>query len=194
MTITVVGKPASVSIAAPESIEPLAAGVVVVSVRDANGNPVPAGTGVSIAATGDGAIIRSERMTVGDRGDASVTVIAAAKDTGGQIAIFALVGDLSAHTIVTVGAVVEADPVPVAAFAPAIAAAGQTFTSYSGGTVPELMAALAAAGATSASATLADGSAVTVIAGAPSFVNADFYAAFPGGVPAGTILAVRSLN
>ena len=63
-----------------------------------------------------------------------------------------------------------------------------------GGTVPELMAALAAAGATSASATLADGSAVTVIAGAPSFVNADFYAAFPGGVPAGTILAVRSLN
>ena len=114
VTITVAGQPASVSIAAPESIEPLAAGAVMVSVRDAAGNPVPAGTGVSIAATGDGAIIRSERMTVGDSGDVSVTVIAADKDTGGLIAIFALVGDdLSAHAVVAVGAVVEADPVPV---------------------------------------------------------------------------------
>ncbi len=195
VTITVAGKPASVSIAAPESIEPLAAGIVLVSVRDADDNPVPAGTDVNIAATGDGAIIRSEHKTVGDSGDVSVTVIAADKDTGGLIAIFALVGDdLSAHAVVLVGSVVEPDPVPVAAFVPTIAAAGQTFTSYSGGTVADLMAALAAAGATSASATTADGSTVTVIVTTLGFVNADFNAAFSSGVPAGTILAVRSLN
>ena len=179
VTITVVGKPASVSIAAPESIEPLAAAVVMVSVRDADDRPVPAGTKVDIAATGDGAIIRSAQTTGGDSGNVSVTVIAADKDTGGLIAIFALVdGVEAAHALVAVGAVVEPDPVPVAAFAPAIAAAGQTFTSYGGGTVAELMAALAAAGATSASATTADGSTVTVIVTTLGFVNADFNAAF----------------
>ena len=56
------------------------------------------------------------------------------------------------------------------------------------------MAALAAAGATSATATLADGSTVTVIVTTLGFVNADFNAAFSSGVPAGTILAVQSLN
>ena len=60
MTITVVGPPASVSIKAPESIEPLTLGEVLVSVRDAAGNPVPAGTSVSIAATGGGTIIGTE--------------------------------------------------------------------------------------------------------------------------------------
>ena len=93
VTITVVGEPASVSITAPESIEPLTAGEVTVSVRDADGNPVPKGTKVDIAATGDGAIIRSDHMTTGDSGDVSVTIIAADKDTGGLIAIFALVGE-----------------------------------------------------------------------------------------------------
>ena len=98
-----------------------------------------------------------------------VTVIALDE---GQIAIFALVDDLSAHEVVAIGSVVEV------AFEPAIAAAGQTFTSYSGGTVAELMAALAAAGATSATATSADGSTVTMIVTTLGFVNADFNAAF----------------
>ena len=193
VTITVVGKPAAVSITAPKSIEPLAAAAVLVSVRDADDRPVPAGTKVDIAATGDGAIISDAHLTVGDSGDVSVTVIAADKDTGGLIAIFALVeGVEAAHAVVAVGAVVEPDPAPVDAFETAIAAAGQTFTSYSGGTVPELMAALADTTATSATAALADGSTVTVIVGAPAFVNADFNAAFSNGVPARTVLAVRS--
>jgi hypothetical protein len=57
-----------------------------------------------------------------------------------------------------------------------------------------LISALEAANATSATATLGDGSTVTVIVTSLAFVNADFNAAFPGGVPAGTILAVRSVN
>ena len=185
VTITVVGPPASVSITAPESIEPLELGEVLVSVSDAAGRPVPAGTSVSIAATGDGTIIGANHVTAGDSGIVEVKVIALDE---GQIAIFALVDGFSAYEVVAIGSVVEA------AFAPAIAAAGQTFTSYSGGTMAELMAALALTTATSATAALADGSTVTAIVGSPAFVNADFNAAFSSGVPAGTFLAVRSLN
>ena len=79
-------------------------------------------------------------------------------------------------------------------FSPPIAAQGQTFTSYSGGSVDQLIADLDASEATSATATLADGSTVTVIVTSLGIVNEDFNAAFPGGVPAGTILAVRSVN
>ena len=78
-------------------------------------------------------------------------------------------------------------------FAPPLAAAGQTFTVFSGGTVAGLLTALSASGATSATATLGDGSTVTAIVTTLAFVNADFSAAFAAGVPAGTILATRAV-
>ena len=79
-------------------------------------------------------------------------------------------------------------------FAPPIAATGQTFTVYSGGSVAGLITSLGGATATSGTANnpLAAGTTVTVIVTTLAFVNADFNAAFPGGVPTGTILAVRA--
>jgi len=78
-------------------------------------------------------------------------------------------------------------------FSPVVAPQGQTFTTFSGGSLQSLLSALQAAGATSATATLPNGSTVTAIVTTLSFVNADFSAAFPT-IPAGTIFAVRSLN
>ena len=142
--------------------------------------------GVDVQATGDGLVI-GEGKTAGDNGEVTRTVIATSADDQGLITLVVSVGDaVIGQRNFEVGAMVDAAPVTVDAFAPAIAAAGQTFTSYSGGTVAELMAALAAAGATSATVTLADGSTVTVIVTPLAFVNADFNAAFSNGVPAGT--------
>ncbi len=65
-------------------------------------------------------------------------------------------------------------------------------TRFGGGTVPQLLEALADAGATSATATLPDGSTVTLIVTGLDFVNLAFASAFPNGVPPGTLLFVRA--
>ena len=194
-TVTVVGKPVTaVFVDAPTTLPLNDDQPITIRLLDANGDAVANGVAVKVQATGDGLVI-GEGKTAGDNGEVTRTVIATAADDQGLITLVVSVGDaVIGQRNFEVGAMVDAAPVTVDAFAPAIAAAGQTFTSYSGGTVAELMGALAAAGATSATAALADGSTVTVIVGAPGFVNADFNAAFSNGVPAPTVLAVRSLN
>jgi hypothetical protein len=66
---------------------------------------------------------------------------------------------------------------------------GANLVTYGGGPVDLLAADLTSVGATSASASV-DGEFVTYVVGAPSFVNSSFSAAFPGGVPASTVLIV----
>ncbi len=80
------------------------------------------------------------------------------------------------------------------AFTPTIAPFGWTFTIYCGGTVAQLIAALDAAGATTAHTTLIDGHRVTGVATALPFPNDKLRASYPNGIPASTILAIRSLT
>jgi hypothetical protein len=139
------------------------------------------------AATGAGIIIDTT-PAIGADGLFTVQVIV--EDLGGNVVkVLATVGAVSGDHNIVVGAGIGGG----GTFSPPIAPAGQTFTVYSGGTVEGLIADLSANDATSATATLGDGSTVTVIVTTLIFVNADFSAAFPT-VPAGTILAVRSVN
>jgi len=63
--------------------------------------------------------------------------------------------------------------------------AGFNISQYNGGTVAQMAADAAAAGATTVSVTV-EGGFLTYVVGAPAFVNAAFEANFPDGIPAGT--------
>jgi hypothetical protein len=67
--------------------------------------------------------------------------------------------------------------------------AGLNLSTYNGGTVAEMAADAAAAGATTVSVTVG-GVFVTYVVGAPDFVNAAFTANFPDGIPAGEVVLV----
>ncbi len=71
----------------------------------------------------------------------------------------------------------------------AITSVGVTAAIWNGGTVAQLAAAVTAAGGVSVT-TFVGGRSLVLIPGAPAFVNATFDAAFPSGVPTGTIVLV----
>lgn len=73
-------------------------------------------------------------------------------------------------------------------FSPAVVP-GSTLTVYGGGTVAQLESDVIAAGASTVAVTV-DGAFVVLVAGAPSFVNDEFNAAFPNGLPVGTPMLV----
>ncbi|MEX2373485.1 MAG: hypothetical protein WD800_06735 [Dehalococcoidia bacterium] len=70
-----------------------------------------------------------------------------------------------------------------------IAAVGSSLVLFSGGSLDDLVATASAEGVLTVVATV-DGEFVTHVVGAPAFVNADFAAAFSGGLDADTPLVV----
>jgi hypothetical protein len=93
-------------------------------------------------------------------------------------------GDTSAAATVTVTIGGSTTPTPGAGFSTEIVA-GFNISQYNGGTVAEMAADAAAAGATTVSVTV-EGGFLTYVVGAPAFVNAAFEANFTDGIPAGT--------
>jgi hypothetical protein len=186
--IDLVGQAANVAFVSqtPESISNLDLVTVVFRCTTSGGRNCLPGD-VKAAATGSGIVIDTT-PPISDDGTIAVRVIV--EDLGGNVVkVVATVGGVMGSHNVVVGAGTAGG-----SFSPAIAPQGQTFTVYGGGDVTALLAALASASATSATASLGDGSTVTAIVTELSFVNADFVAAFPTLVPQGTILAVRSVN
>lgn len=79
----------------------------------------------------------------------------------------------------------------VSPFTPAPAVPGVTLTAYGGGTVNDLEFELRLTyNERARAAATVDGGFVTLIPGAPAFVNAAFHAEFSSGLPAGTPLLV----
>jgi hypothetical protein len=93
-------------------------------------------------------------------------------------------GDTSAAATVTVTIGGSTTPTPGAGFSTEIVA-GFNISQYNGGTVAQMAADAAAAGATTVSVTV-EGGFLTYVVGAPAFVNAAFEANFTDGIPAGT--------
>lgn len=151
-----------------------------------------------VGITGAGLLAPGPAGAIGAQGLITVNVIAEDQQ-GNSIAIVVAnaSGSIQASHVVTitpeVGGDINMGGGGAGVFSPVVAPQGQTFTTFSGGSLQSLLSALQAAGATSATATLPDGSTVTAIVTTLSFVNADFSAAFPT-IPPGTIFAVRSLN
>jgi hypothetical protein len=75
-----------------------------------------------------------------------------------------------------------------------IAPRGSTLVRWNGGTVQDLTDVLAVFGGASATVSRPNGSTLTVIASDLAFVNSAFGREFPGGVPDGTLLFVRSIR
>lgn len=71
-----------------------------------------------------------------------------------------------------------------------LAVSGVSLVSYGGGSLEQMAHDALLAGITAIAAT-ADGQTLAYIVGAPAFVNAGFASAFPGGLPAATIVLVR---
>ncbi|MEX1023361.1 MAG: hypothetical protein WD058_09465 [Dehalococcoidia bacterium] len=94
-------------------------------------------------------------------------------------------GALTFPVLANVSADVEGD----GSFSGDIAAVGSSLVLFSGGSLDDLVAAANAEGVLTVVATV-DGAFVTHVVGAPVFVNADFAAAFSGGIDADTPLVV----
>lgn len=73
-------------------------------------------------------------------------------------------------------------------FSPAVVP-GTNFAQYGGGPLAQIQAELGELGASSLAVTV-DGELVIYIAGAPGFVNADFAALFPDGLPADAVVII----
>ncbi|MBM3139324.1 MAG: hypothetical protein FJZ92_03690 [Chloroflexi bacterium] len=78
-------------------------------------------------------------------------------------------------------------------FAGAVNPTGVSLVSFNGGTIDQLSSAVAAVKARSATVFVA-GTPITLIPGAPSFVNAAFRAQFPDRIPERTLLALVAIE
>ena len=192
-TVQVVGKPKSLTIAAPDSVDPRGEADITISVYDEAGN-VAAPNQVTVRRIeGDGLIEPEAKKT--KNGVAAFKFFA---PTSGAVVISASVGsgaDLvrEFHTI-TVGEE-EAPPPPPPPHVPALdrtpASSGYTLVVFNGGSVAELEAVLADVCGASAEAYATNlGSYVSYLVGAPSIVNRAFNDLFADGIPAGEPLLV----
>lgn len=93
----------------------------------------------------------------------------------------------------TPGPVGATGPTAPAAFAapPVFSQTGIASVVFNGGTAKDLAGAVAPAGAASVWVQTPDGTLVGYIAGAPDFVNASFYAAFPNGIGLASVYLVK---
>ena len=189
-TVQVVGKPASLTIAAPDSVDSRGEADITISVYDEAGN-VAAPNKVTVRRIeGDGLIEPNEKTT--KNGVAGFKFFA---PTSGAVVISASVGSganlvREFHTI-TVGVEEEVVEPKAPSLDRTPASTGYTLVIFSGGTVAELDAALAAACGDSAAAYATNlGAYVSYLVGAPAVVNRAFNDLFADGIPDDTPLLV----
>ena len=189
VNVEVVGKPASLTIAAPETVEPLGEADITITIYDEAGNLAAANEVTVRKIEGDGLIEPSSKTT--KNGVAAFTFYA---PTGGDVVFTAEVGTganrvRELHTI-TVGEAAPAEP-EAASLDRTPASTGYTLVNFSGGSVAELDAALADACGSSAAAYATNlGEYVGYLVGAPAVVNRAFNDLFADGIPANTPLLV----
>ena len=202
--IIVGGAPASITHDAPERIDPSDEITVNLTVLDDEAHRVGRVTIEVLKTAGDGAIITEVADKTSD-GRAKFTYLA--PSTPGVVEFLARTKDASGKVtakepiIIQIAAEEPVDPEPVVveeAPAPSLTpapAGAVTLTSFSGGSVDDLAAALSECGSGVAAHASVDGGWVSYIPAAVIVAaNAPFNAAFAEGIPADQILQVTNCN
>lgn len=201
-TFKLVKSPASVSVGTVPAGVPVGGTATLTFVcKDADGNGCANGTAIGINVANASLIAQDPQLgTTGstgvncwtdDTGTCKVTLIGV---QAGTTQVVGNNGTLTAVATVTVGGVspTATGTTPAGGtgtFDRPIPSIGVNTAIWGGGSVSQLAAAVASAGGISVTV-FVNGAPVVLIPGAPDFVNAAFNAAFPTGVPAGTIVLV----
>jgi len=201
-SFTLVKSPASVTVGtAPAGVPVGGTATLTFVCKDADGNGCANGTAIGINVANASLIAQDPQLgTTGSTGvncwtdDTGVCKVTLIGVQAGTTQVVGNNGTLTAVATVVVGGVAPTATGTTPAggtgtFDRPIPSIGVNTAIWGGGSVSQLAAAVASAGGISVTV-FVNGAPVVLIPGAPDFVNAAFNAAFPTGVPAGTIVLV----
>ncbi|MCY4573986.1 MAG: hypothetical protein OXF01_14425 [Gemmatimonadetes bacterium] len=202
--IEVGGAPTTIESDAPERIDPSAEVTINVTVRDDESVRVGAVAIEAIHTAGDGAIITPLRAMTSD-GRGKFTYLAPStpgvteflvrtkSGTGAVTAQLPIIIQIGEEVVEEPEPVVEEEPEPVAGTLAPAPAGAVTLTSFSGGSVDDLAAALSECGSDVVAHASVGGGWVSYIPGAViAAANAPFNAAFADGIPGPTLFQVTN--